>query len=88
MPGHPRASSLEPISAKTSAHIQENPEMHQIRPVNQANQNDPPKETRKKCPNLVSQTARRLRLSDSLSLSRLECLSTRKGWDTCHRPLV
>ena len=50
MPGYPRASSLEPILATTSAHIQENPEMHQIRPVNQANQNDPPKETRKKCP--------------------------------------
>ena len=42
--------------------------------LNQANQNDWPKETRKKCPMRVIQTATRAGLSDSLSESA--CVST------------
>ena len=45
----------------------EDPEMYQIWTQNQANQNDWPKETRKKCPIYVIQTSMRVRLSDCLS---------------------
>lgn len=51
--------------------------MHQLRPVKQANQKDPQKETRKPRPSSVSRTATRVRLSDCVSLSRPECLSAR-----------
>ena len=44
--------------------------------VNQANWNDWPKESRKKCPKRVIQTAMRGRLSESFSLSSPLCLST------------
>ena len=55
------------------AHTWENPEVYQIRTLKQANQNDWPKETWKKCPIKVLQTAMRARLSLSLPV----CLSTR-----------
>ena len=42
--------------------------------LNQANQNDWPKETWKKCPRKVIQTTTRVRLSDSVSLSLSMCL--------------
>ena len=57
------------------AHTWEGPAIHQIWTVNQTNQNDWPKETRKKCPIKVIQTAVRLWLSPSLSLSLPVCLS-------------
>ena len=44
----------------------ENPEIYQIETVNQANQDDWPKETWKKCPIKVIQTATRLQLGDSV----------------------
>ena len=44
----------------------ENPEIYQIETVNQANQDDWPKETWKKCPIKVIQTAMRLQLGDSV----------------------
>lgn len=44
----------------------EDPERYQTWAVNQANQNDQPKETQKKCPMRVIQTATRVGLSDSL----------------------
>ena len=43
------------------AHTWENPELYQIWTLNQANQNDWPKETQKKCPIKVIQTATRAR---------------------------
>ena len=48
-------------------HTWADPEIYQIRTLNQANQNDWPKETQKKCPIKVVQTATRAPLSDSLS---------------------
>ena len=47
-------------------HTWEDPERYQTWAVNQANQNDWPKETRKKCPMRVIQTATRPGLGDSL----------------------
>ena len=44
-------------------HTWEDPEIYQIRTLNQANQNDGPKETWKKCPIKVIQTATRVWLS-------------------------
>ena len=48
---------------------------YQIWTVNQANQSDWPKETRKKCPIKVIHTAKRVPPSDSLSLSESACVS-------------
>ena len=58
-------------------HTWEDPEIQQIWTVNQANQNDWSKETRKKCLIKVIQTATRARFSDSVPLSLHMCLSTR-----------
>ena len=49
------------------AHTWENPEIFQVWTENQAKLNDWPKETQKKYPIKVIQTATRARLSDSLS---------------------
>ena len=57
------------------AYTWEGPAIFQIWTVNQTNQNDWPKETQKKCPIKVIQTAVRLWLSPSLSLSLPMCLS-------------
>ena len=58
-------------------HAWEDPEIYQIWAVNQTNQNDWPKESWKKCPIKVIQTAMRAWLSNSgtLPLSPLVCLS-------------
>ena len=48
-------------------HAREGPEIYQIQTVNQAHQNDWPKETRKKYPIKVMRTARRVRLRASPS---------------------
>ena len=60
---------------------------YQIWTVNQANQSDWPKETRKKCPIKVIHTAKRVPPSDSLSLSLSlpVCLST---WTVLFFPLI
>ena len=54
-------------------HTWEDPEIYQIWTVNQANQNDWSKETWKKYPIRVIQTATRVRLSDSLPIWVLLC---------------
>ena len=51
----------------------EDPEIYQIWTLNQANQNDWPKRTWKKCPIKEIQTATRMQLSLSLSLSLSMC---------------
>ena len=56
-------------------HTWEDLEIYHLRTVNQASQNDWPKETQKKCPMKVIQTARRCN-SRTLSLSPPACLST------------
>ena len=58
-------------------HTWEDPEIQQIWTVNQANQNDWSKETRKNCLIKVIQPATRARFSDSVPLSLHMCLSTR-----------
>ena len=50
---YPQASSVELILAKRCLHTWEDPEIYQIWTLNQANQNDWPKETQKKCPMYV-----------------------------------
>ena len=54
-------------------HSWEEPEIHQIQTLNQANQNDWPKETRKKCPILSDSSYHE---GATLSLSPAMCLST------------
>ena len=58
------------------AHTWKDPEIYQIWTVNQANQNDWPKETWKKCPIKVIQTAMRVQLRDSPSESACVSIHT------------
>ena len=55
------------------AHMWENPEIYQIRTLNQANQNDWPKETQKKCPHKSDSNYHE---GATLSLSPPTCLPT------------
>ena len=53
------------LGEEMCVHKWEDPEIHQIWTVNQANQHDWPNETQKKCPIKVIQTTMRAQLSDS-----------------------
>ena len=54
------------LGKEMCVHTREDPEISQIWAVNQANQNDWPRETWKKCPIKVIQAATRVPLSNSL----------------------
>ena len=56
------------LGSEMNAHTWKVLEIYQIWTVNQENQNDWPKETRKKCSIKVTHTAMRVQLSDSFSL--------------------
>ena len=73
MSTYPQASSLEFILAKSCVYMWEDAEIYQIQTQNQAKQDDWPKETWKKMPHKMIQTASKARLSLSLPM----CLSSR-----------
>ena len=73
MSTYPQASSLEFTLAKSCVHTWEDPEIHQIQTRNQTKQDDWPKETWKKIPHKVIQTASRAWLSLSLPMYLSTC---------------
>ena len=59
--------TLSHLGQAIGVHTKEDVEIYQICTVNQSNKNDWPKETWKKCPIKVTQTAMRVQLRDSPS---------------------
>ena len=74
----PRHLCSKTILSKRCVHMWEEPEIDQVWTENQANQNDWPKKTRKKCPVKVIQV-RQGPDSVPFSLSPPTCLPTRTG---------